>query len=292
MKISIIIPVYNSSNKILKILNHFNKNDKNFDIEVILIDDFSDDIHKLEVLLKEYPFATLIKCKKKSNAANTRNIGIKNAGGDYIFLLDSDDEFTYDHIEKRIKLHESRDFIYGDFFVCNKNKKKPRNCGDISNKSPCEFLFAKVMGDFRTSTISFTKNIKNKIKFDINQNKHQDWGLLFNIYEKKIPIYYDFSPSVLIHEEESERMSNTLNIEASKYFYKTYLEYSNRKYSNRFVRFLIGNCFYIGNYNQFTEIIKLYKLDYNDLTLFFIFLLYKIKIINNKTYHLLSFLKK
>lgn len=286
--VSIVIPTYNSSEKVIRALEVIEKLNINNDIETILVDDNSEDIESLVALSEIYKSTKVIKLEHKSNASYTRNVGIDLSVGQYIFLLDSDDYFDEGYLERRIKLHQSSDFIYGDFWVSNSGHKSLRGCNDLSNKPPEEFLFSDVMGDFRTSTISFTKKVKEQVCFDVKQNKHQDWGLLFRLYRQNIPLSFDPEPGIIINEDLPGRMSSKLNVEASRYFYNTYLFDVDIKYSNRFLRFLVGNCFLMGSFNEFKQFMALYKPEKSDLKMLVIYVLYKSKMINLFTYRLIS----
>ena len=91
MKVSIIIPCYNSAKWIEKCLKIIPKRD---DIEIICIDDGSSD-NTLEYLYKIYMKydrnMKVIELKKNKGVSYARNIGISDAQGEYLLMLDSDD---------------------------------------------------------------------------------------------------------------------------------------------------------------------------------------------------------
>lgn len=91
IKVSIIIPCYNSAEWIEKCLKSIPKRD---DIEIICIDDGSTD-DTLEVLLeyqeKKYKDLHIITCIKNQGVSHARNLGIEYATGEYLLMLDSDD---------------------------------------------------------------------------------------------------------------------------------------------------------------------------------------------------------
>jgi len=103
--LTIIIPHYNSSKLLEKLLSTIPKSEQ---IEVIVIDDQSDDthieyIHKLETLKKSVEFIFLENHTSKKGAGTARNIGLKRATGEWILFADSDDYFTdifYESISK------------------------------------------------------------------------------------------------------------------------------------------------------------------------------------------------
>lgn len=100
MKISIIVPIYNSSKYLKKCLDSIvNQTIKN--IEIILIDDNStDDSYNicLEYKKKDNRIK-LIKNKVNKGVSVTRNIGIENSTGNYLTFIDSDDYVELDYIE-------------------------------------------------------------------------------------------------------------------------------------------------------------------------------------------------
>jgi len=94
--LSIIIPTYNSGEKLLKLLNSiFTSTYKNF--EVIVIDDCSTD-NTLE-LIKQFHIRTF-KLEKNCGQADARNIGASKAKADILVFLDSDIILKNDALEK------------------------------------------------------------------------------------------------------------------------------------------------------------------------------------------------
>ena len=91
-KISVIIPVYNAEKYIGRCLDSIlmQADEK---IEIVLVNDGSTDMS--EEIIKTYlgKYKSSIKYIKKENSgvANTRNIGIEKATGEYIIFVDSDD---------------------------------------------------------------------------------------------------------------------------------------------------------------------------------------------------------
>lgn len=109
IKFSIIIPNYNKGQYIEKCLNSvINQTYKN--IEIIFIDDGSTD-NSLEIV-KEYSNIKLLQTNRLQ-AGGARNLGIKNAIGDYVIFLDSDDYLTNDDVlEKLFNVINDEDVIF------------------------------------------------------------------------------------------------------------------------------------------------------------------------------------
>ncbi len=92
MKLSIIVPVYNTGNYLKKCLNSL-VNQTLDDIEIIIVNDGSTD--NSEEIIKKYELDYKDKIvfinKKNGGQGSARNIGVKRATGDYIGFVDSDD---------------------------------------------------------------------------------------------------------------------------------------------------------------------------------------------------------
>lgn len=114
-KVSIIIPVYDSSDTISEALESV-LTQKFTDFEIILIDDGSSDQAELEKTIE--PFLDKIIYIKQENkgAGAARNIGIENARGEYLAFLDSDDIWLPGYLQAQIRWIEEKkmDLIYAD----------------------------------------------------------------------------------------------------------------------------------------------------------------------------------
>ena len=108
--VSVIMPVYNSSNFLNKSIESI-QNQTLKDIEIICVDDGSTD-DSLDVLNKlndKYGNIKIV-CQENAGPGMARNNGIKNAHGDYIAFLDSDDIFLDNFaLEKMYSLGKSND---------------------------------------------------------------------------------------------------------------------------------------------------------------------------------------
>ncbi|MBQ9658605.1 MAG: glycosyltransferase [Clostridia bacterium] len=105
-KISVIIPVYNSEKYIEKCLNSIFEQ-KYENLEVIVINDGSTDKTE-EKISKFQSKIKYIKKEENTGIADTRNIGVENATGDYIMFVDSDDYIQKDLL-KNLALYIERD---------------------------------------------------------------------------------------------------------------------------------------------------------------------------------------
>lgn len=121
-KISVIIPMYNSEDTIINALNSI-KHQTAYEqiLEIIVVNDGSTD-NSLNVVKKYIEdnknMPIIIIDKSNGGVSSARNAGMKVARGEWIALLDSDDEWFSEKIEiqmKIIKEYPEIDFLGGDF---------------------------------------------------------------------------------------------------------------------------------------------------------------------------------
>lgn len=120
IKVSIIIPVYNVEFYIKDCISSIMAQNYDF-IEVIIVDDCTPDqsIEIASKLISNYngPHTyKIIKHKRNQGVAASRNTGIKEATGELIFFLDSDDYLPSDSINTLIHLYNQThtDIVIGN----------------------------------------------------------------------------------------------------------------------------------------------------------------------------------
>lgn len=103
--ISVIIPIYNTGDSAVKLLNKLTKQSYE-NLEIICVDDGSKDgsfdlvaEYIRQSKLKNKNLNMTILRQKNQGAAGARNLGLKKASGEYVTFIDSDDEVKKTHIE-------------------------------------------------------------------------------------------------------------------------------------------------------------------------------------------------
>lgn len=143
VKISVIVPVYNVENSLGKCLDSLLGQTLD-DIEIICINDGSTD-NSLEILRRYERDYEGIKIFDKENEGQGvgRNIGIKNATGEFIAFVDPDDWVEVDMYEK---MYNQAKKLNSQVVLC-----KYRNVQESNGKVTVPHLFKKA--------ISYTKSI-------------------------------------------------------------------------------------------------------------------------------------
>lgn len=204
-KFSIVIPTYNASNDILKTLDSiYNQTYKNF--EVIIVDDLSEDREALKNVIDSsgYPVISFYS-DIKLNGSGARNKGVDLSSGEYIALLDSDDSWDKNKLERYnsyIKncnpvnkiFYSKVNIIKGEEFV----KKMPTRGYDKQKESIASYLFG-VAGFIQTSTLVLSRDLYLSVRFDDRYKRHQDYdfciradhhGAEFILIDEALSNYY------------------------------------------------------------------------------------------------------
>lgn len=111
MKISIIVPVYNVEHYIKECFYSIAAQTYKGELECIFVDDCGQDdsVAVLVKLIAEYNGSiqfSIVHHEHNKGLSGARNTGIRQAKGDYLYFLDSDDTITPDCIEKLVMLVE------------------------------------------------------------------------------------------------------------------------------------------------------------------------------------------
>ena len=107
MKVSIVIPAYNSEKTLEKCLKSIR--DQTYgNIEIIVVDKFSKD--RTVEIIKRYGARIIYDEGERTRA---KNIGLEKAKGKYVLFVDSDMELSKEVVEECVELAEKDDKIGG-----------------------------------------------------------------------------------------------------------------------------------------------------------------------------------
>lgn len=167
MKLSIIIPSYNSSQNIEKLISKI----KNVDFgsirtEIIVVNDASKD--NTAEILKKITGIKAINHKTNTGKGGAVATGLKNATGDLLFIQDDDLEYFPEDIPKIIKpiLDKKANASYGSRRL-NKNNSYSSPFyywGGVAIDSLISFILKYPLTDAITGSKAFTKEVYEAIK--------------------------------------------------------------------------------------------------------------------------------
>lgn len=155
MELSIIIPVYNTSDYLKKLLDTLIDQKLNYDnVEIIVINDGSTEDMSF---LDEYNYIKVIH-KKNKGVSVARNVGLELAKGKYIAFCDSDDMVAKDYIKTIVDAIKTNKDYYWVGWKTNTFNANP-NLPDI-NKEPIKSNWA-VWGYIIKSDVIGANRFKN-----------------------------------------------------------------------------------------------------------------------------------
>ena len=217
-KISVIIPVYNVEKYIRQCLESvINQTYKN--LEIIIVNDGTKD-NSIKIV-EEYLSDGRIKVINKENGgiSSARNKGIKEATGEYIHFLDSDDWIKVNLYEELIKNIKDEDIVIFNHAEFDNDKQKIKSKKKIkilnnfnSKKSGAIFLGNVPNGCWlKIYSLEFIK--KNNFYFDEKLKVYEDmlWDILTLISTKKVN-FIDIVGLYYRIKRENSLVNSTYNI--------------------------------------------------------------------------------
>lgn len=142
-KVSVIVPIFNVSKYLPRFFNSL-KHQKLADVEYILVDDGSTD-NSLQMCYKFQHEMNNVKVfhHKNMGVGPTRNIGLQNAKGKYVYFCDPDDTLKNDLLSDNYSLAEKyqADLVIFGFETQNIT-------GQITGKTKLKFQFCNSKADF------------------------------------------------------------------------------------------------------------------------------------------------
>ena len=178
-QISVIIPMYNAENTVMKALDSVRLQKGDFVFEIIVVNDGSTDASRnvVENYRKQNPQMNIILLDQpNSGVSKARNAAMEVSGGEYIALLDSDDEWLPEKTERQMPyLVNDEENI--DFISCRRKNHKIQFPYVVGKNSFAEITFRKIMlrNEAQPSTVIFKRKIlENTGFFDPNQRYAED----------------------------------------------------------------------------------------------------------------------
>lgn len=139
--VSIIIPSYNTAGLIGKCLDSvFSQTFRNF--EAIVVNDGSPDTAQLELVLKPYLDRIVYIRQENKRVAGARNTAVRQARGEFLAFLDSDDSWLPDHLASQMALFTQQpalDFAYSDAILISDGPREKTFMEKCPSKGEADF---------------------------------------------------------------------------------------------------------------------------------------------------------
>lgn len=231
--LTIVIPVYNLETYIEQtILSCFNQDIHPDEYEIVCIDDGSKDnsLKVLKSLSKKYQNIKVIS-KENGGVSQTRNVGLANAKGRYIWFVDGDDILTPNCIGYLLSIAETEnpDILW---FKMRNFTDKPTFDSDFPSYCSCdnrnnlyEFMFSLGGGGVCVNWYRRELLIKHSISFNEQMKYSEDVLFNFAVLQnaKKctktefVAYHYRQRPGSAMHSSDSDGFVNSMRLLAYEY---------------------------------------------------------------------------
>lgn len=228
--ISVIIPMYNNKDTIRRtIASVFSQSYSNF--EVIVVDDGSNDGG--DEIVRQITDKRLHLFRLPHHNANVaRNYGIRQSRGEYIAMLDADDEWKKNHLTLSLQtlLQEKADGVYGSLILHNGKEEHQFTTRPVKEEeSTIDFLLSCGYGA-QTSTLFMTATSAKAVLWDETLKRHQDYDFLVRYFRKyrmrpkleATTIYHSSNVSTSIDFDSCIRFIHTVEQEITDQLYLKY----------------------------------------------------------------------
>ena len=179
--VSIIMPAYNGEGFIETAIRSVMVQTLT-DWELIVIDDGSRDstVEIARRMAKEDPRITVVRNEANMGVANTRNRGMDLAAGSYVALLDCDDAWYPEKLEKQVALARKTgaDIVYCSYAIVDAYGKK--RCDDFLVPETTDFDAFLTKSVISCSTVLMSQAIVERYRFD-GSYYHEDLALWLKI---------------------------------------------------------------------------------------------------------------
>lgn len=177
--VSVIIPFCNQMDTLGRALESVRRQTYS-DWEVLCIDDGS--AEDVMTVIPDSIFDEKIICYRlpHGNANIARNYGILRCSGEYIAMLDADDEWRENHLEESLELlkKSGADGVYGSLFVAGHGEEKIALSRSVKpDESFVDFVLSTGCGA-QTSTLVMTAESAKSILWDESLFRHQDYDFV------------------------------------------------------------------------------------------------------------------
>lgn len=178
VKISVIVPVYNTEKYLKKCLDSIIFQTFQ-DIEILIMNDGSTDGSKniIDEYAKKYPKIKAFHLQN-GGVSKARNLGIENASGEYITFLDSDDYIDLDLYEKMYEKAYGKDVVECDYIW------------EYAKKNRYDYYNQKIHPLLAVRAVVWNRLYKRELLIDHNITFHE------GVYYEDVEFCYEVFPYI------------------------------------------------------------------------------------------------
>ncbi len=209
--VSIVIPTYNSGKYLVAALS--SALEQTYDArDIIVVDDGSTDDTPEIMATYNNRYAMRYIRINRSGASHARNIGIREARGDYVAFLDADDMWFRDKLEKQLPLFLNMNVgvVYSRATLINEEGHEMLSNHDVCKLYRGDVLNRILIGDFTplSSLVLRRKCFDEVGLFDETLDRHEDYDL-----KVRMAARYDYdyvnAPLIKHRVHPDQRSKNT-----------------------------------------------------------------------------------
>lgn len=206
MLISVVIPVYNRPQELARAIRSvLSQTFQEF--EILVVDDFSE--ADLKPVTESFHDQRLryFRLPAKGNANVCRNKGIREAHGELVAMLDSDDEWLPQHLENKIKTlrEKNADGVFGSCYVDDGTGRTEKISRPLfKEEKMINFLLSG--GVAPTPTHVYKTSCARQVLWDEDLKRHQDWDFSVR-FADRFSFVCDPSITCVVHWKKGEKRS-------------------------------------------------------------------------------------
>lgn len=179
--VSVVIPCYNASRFLPESLASVLAQGRD-DVQIIVVDDGSEDIEELRRVVEEYEDAVELIEERHCGLPATRNRGIVQARGRYVAFLDADDEWKDDFLGRQLEQLErtGADLVYCDAELFGESGPYPRTFMDrypSRGEANAESVIMRRCNVVLSSVVARTDMVRGVGGFDPDRPYGEDFDL-------------------------------------------------------------------------------------------------------------------
>jgi glycosyltransferase involved in cell wall biosynthesis len=219
--VSIVIPVYNGSDFIGQAIDSaLNQSYEN--VEIIVVNDGSNDGGKTEEIIKSYGKKVNYFLKENGGVGSALNLGVLNMKGEYFSWLSHDDIYLPNKIEEQVKyIFKNNCFesvIFSNFYLVDESNEFI-SFSRLSDSFLLDFrTWLTVFSELNGCTLLVPRKCFDNLNFNENLKHTQDYDLWFKIADS---FNFEFFPMYLVksrqhQNQDSRKLSSDAVIEVKK----------------------------------------------------------------------------